>query len=59
MESKAVKIVENQGLWCVKWQRWVKFVVDVVTRMAVPITGRDLVTTKLKTSDEIISALQA
>ena len=22
MESTVVKIVENRGLWCVKWQRW-------------------------------------
>ena len=26
MESTVVKIVENRGLWCVKWQRWVNFV---------------------------------
>ena len=25
MESTVVKIVENRGLWCVKWQRWVKW----------------------------------
>ena len=24
MELTVVKIVENRGLWCVKWQRWVK-----------------------------------
>ena len=23
MELTVVKIVENRGLWCVKWQRWV------------------------------------
>ena len=29
MESTVVKIVENRGLWDVKWQRWVEAVYDL------------------------------
>ena len=39
MESTVVKIVENRGLWCVKWQRWANMISMTYVKLIISSIG--------------------